>query len=62
MIAKKSFRNILVFLMENGAGGIKKDPTRPDARGKPIRDSLLYCRETGKRFGVLIADPPAFCG
>ena len=56
MVAKKSFRNILVFLMENGAGGIKKDPTRPDARGKPIRDPLLYCRETGKRFGVLIAD------
>ena len=56
MIVKKSFRNILVFLMENGAGGIKKDPTRPDARGKSVRDPLLYCRETGKRFGVLIAD------
>ena len=59
MIVKKPFRNILVFLMENGAGGIKKDPTRPDARGK--RSASVLPGDRQALWGPYSGSPP-FCG
>ena len=56
MIVKKFFHNILVFLTENGAGGVQKRPTEPDTRGRPVRDPLLNCRKSGKRFGIFVTD------